>query len=368
MTKSAASGRLAAHLEAPAAAHLAAESGDRKRGAEPSQPGEVELGVSTAPSERRANRSTPIQAALLAQLMRPSSTPADLNAQDGRAPNGAPQARGDEPERTQQDLEDNSASVSPQDDFNVGKVPHQTGIYSLGDMNAEYFATDFIYQILQKLEPGAKVLVLSDGRESKSAGTFCLDYSHLNIYSTDHDYPDSLERIDMFGMGYFRVKLDNTKPICTDVFGSPETRFSSVVLLKGLCDHKEWKDSEGKDAGPVGCGGVQLSAEGVSSLLSSVALLLADHARFALHGNINSRDRVAEHQALRPDVQQAIIAGVQKFNDAYGTPIANVHVGDTGLVVSGEKSEPLSQEQIDRLESIVREYFSTDRTVTCGPD
>ena len=367
MTKSAAAGRLAAHLEAQPATNLTTESHDQAQSGDGAQRSEVEPDASTAPSERRANRSTPMQAALLAQLMQPSPQPAAPGAHDGQVPNEVPHARGDEPERVQQESGENSDSVLPPDSADIGSVSQQTGIYGLDDINAECFATSYIYQMLQTLEPGTNVLVLSDGRESKSAGTFCLDYSHLNIYSTDHDYPETLERIDMFGMGYFRIKLDNTKPINAGVFGSPETKFGSIVLLKGLCDHQEWKDIEGKDAGPVGCGGVQLSAEGVSSLLSSVTLLLEDHGRFALHGEINSRDRLAEHQALRPEVQQAIIAGVQRFNDAYGAPLANVHVGDTGLVISGEKSEPLSQEQTDRLESMVQEYFSADRTVTCGP-
>lgn len=243
--------------------------------------------------------------------------------------------------------------------------PSLTKVSDLGQMSAEFFANEYIAHRLQSLSPGANVLVLSDGQESKSAGSMALDHSHLNIYSTDYNFPDDVERVEMFGVGYNRVKVDHSRPLRAEVFGSSDTQFGVVLMLKGLCDHEEWKDAQGKDAGPVGCAGVELNAQGISSLLAGIAPLLAENSRFALHGDINFMDRQAQHQALGLNVQRQIIAGVERFNDACGTGLASVWVGDTGLVIAGEKTDPLTKEQRASLRSMVDEYFSKDRVMTC---
>ena len=306
-----------------------------------------------------------MRSALLAQTMR--TAPLATKGDSGMAPGESSRSTAANPLIAPDDHPiDESTSAQPRDTWALDQEPSTHGVHPLGQINAELFATDFIDRGLQTLQAGSNVLALSDGQESKSAGSICLDHSHLNVYSTDYNYPESLERVDMFGIGYFRVKLDNTKPINPSIFGSPDKKFSSVMLLKGLCDHNEWDDIEGLDAGPVGCGGIELNPEGVSSLLASVALLLESKARFALHGDINSMDQIAEHRALGPKVQDAIVLGVQRFNRAYGAPIAKVHVGDTGLVIAGEQFQPLSADQTTRLETMVNDYFSKDRTVTCA--
>jgi hypothetical protein len=249
------------------------------------------------------------------------------------------------------------------------EVTHQaqlfTKVHEIKELDAESFAFEFIVQGLRGLNPGSNVLVLSDGKESKSAGSFALEYTDLNIFSTDYDFPDAVQRVDIFGFGYNRVKLDNTKPIDAGLFGSPDTKFSSVMMFKGLCDHHEWQDNQGRDAGPVGCSGVALNEEGISALLAKITLLLTQGARFSLHGEINFMDKQAEHQALSSKVQKEIIKGVEKFNIAYGDALASVHVADTGLVIAGETLKSLDTEQAERLESMVSEYFSQDRGVSC---
>jgi hypothetical protein len=243
-----------------------------------------------------------------------------------------------------------------------------TIVSDLGRVNAEWFANDFIAQRLINLPPGANVLILADGKESKSAGTLALDYSHLNLYSTDYDYPESVAEVEMFGIGYKKVKVDNTQRLNPDTFGDPNTQFDAVLMLKGLCDHNEWQDKDGNDAGPVGCGGIQLSPEGISSKLAEIALTLAENARFALHGEINFRDREAEHPALSPEVQKNILAGVERFNAAYGEGMACVATGDSGLVVTGENPAVLTCEQQTRIKALVDEYFSQDRSLAYKKD
>ncbi len=243
--------------------------------------------------------------------------------------------------------------------------PALTKVSDLGQLSAEFFANAFIAHRLQSLSPGANVLVLSDGHESKSAGSMAMDHSHLNIYSTDYNFPEHGERVEMFGVGYNRVKVDNSRPLCAEVFGSSDTQFGVVLMLKGLCNHEEWKDKHGNHAGPVGCAGVELNAQGISSLLAGIAPLLAEKSRFALHGEINFMDRQAKHQALGLDVQREIVAGVERFNDACGTGMASVWVCDTGLVITGEKTDPLTDEQRVSLRLIVNEYFSKDQGRSC---
>ena len=129
-----------------------------------------------------------------------------------------------------------------------------TTVSDLGAVNAEYFATNYIMESLGNLPPGTNLLVLSDGRESKSATAIAMDHTHLNIYSTDYNFPEVVENVEFWGMSYNRLKVDNTKPLDAAVFGSPDTKFGAVLMLKGLCDHYQWQDVQGSDAGPVGCG------------------------------------------------------------------------------------------------------------------
>lgn len=241
----------------------------------------------------------------------------------------------------------------------------QFEVGSLGAFSAELFATKHAFQGLQALPAGAKILVLSDGKESKSAGSLAIDHPHLDIYSADYFFPDQLVRVDFWGVGYSKIKIDHRIALDYSVIGLGPIKFDAVLMLKGLCNHEEWKDKQGANVGPVGCGGVALSAAGVSSFLAGIAPLMADRSRLALHGDINLMDHQAAHQALCPEVQKAIIAGVKRFNAAFGAQMANVWVGDTGLVITGEKAQALTQQQLSKLKLLVDDYFSQDRMVVC---
>lgn len=365
MTKTIVPGQRVARLSEQPATQLNAGPPCERPGTEPSPEAGTASETNSGLSGPRIHRTTAVQASLLAQLAQPSQTTSMRGGRKTNEVSFSSAARHKPASKAPIDL-NRPASATSEAHLIVGQEPLLTRVCSLKKLNAEYFATNYITDALQNLAPGSNVLVLSDGKESKSAGTFSLDYSNLNFYSTDYDFPETAERIEIFGIGYYRVKIDNTKPINTNAFGVPQTKFGAVLLLKGLCDHNEWQDKQGDDAGPVGCAGVQLSSAGISSLLANITLLLEQNARFALHGDINSMDKVAEHQALGLEVQKNIISGVEKFNFAYGYSMASVHTGNTGLVITGECLKPLSPEQKKRLESMVDEYFSEDRTVTCN--
>lgn len=330
---------------------LALQTPQTRSHAARSQARQADLGLAQTPANEHWGFSLPLprrpsamQAQLLAQLPPPLVAEAKPNSSlPTEAPANKPAAQA-------------AVDASPAAQSKVG---------SLGECSAELFATQYVVQGLQNLQAGAKVLVLADGKESKSAATLAMDYSNLDIYSADYNFKDQLEKIDFMGIGYYRIKVDHRLRLDSGVIGSSQLKFNRILMIKGLCDHYEWRDRNGSDAGPVGCAGIALSAPGVSSLLASIAPLMADQSRFALHGDINFMDYQSDHQALSPPVQKAIIAGVGRFNIACGHQMASVWVGDTGLVIAGEKLQSLTEQQHAQLKPLVDDYFSQDRRVVC---
>jgi hypothetical protein len=247
----------------------------------------------------------------------------------------------------------------------VPNRPRLTSVVNLGPRNAAEFASSHISEHLATAPPGARALALADGVESSGAGTWAVDHPHILSYSADYDYREAKETVDLWGVAYTRLRIDHTKPLDAARLDESDKPFSAVMMLRGLCDHYEWKDRQGNDAGAVGCAGVPLTASGVNALLCGVAPLLSDRARFALHGEINAGDRRAEYSALQAPVQANILDGVELFNQQVGRGLASVHVGESGLVIAGETVEAFSTDTLNRFRSVTDGYFAQDRALTC---
>lgn len=245
-------------------------------------------------------------------------------------------------------------------------APRLTTLLSLGQRNAAEFATHYVSEHLAAAPPGARALALADGAESSGAAQWAIDHPHIHSYSADYDYRDAMENVEFWGAAYTRVRIDHTQPLNAAALGEPQAGLSGVLMLRGLCDHCEWKDASGGDAGPVGCAGIPLSPPGIHSLLSGIAPLLSESARFALHGEINFADRQAEHPALAEPIQGRIVEGVERFNQQLGRELAQVHVGESGLVIAGETVGAFTAEELARFGRTTDEYFSQDRAVTCA--
>lgn len=245
-------------------------------------------------------------------------------------------------------------------------APRLTTLVSLGQRNAAEFATHYVSEHLAAAPPGARALALADGAESSGAANWAIDHPHIRSYSADYDYRDAMENVEFWGAAYTRVRIDHTQPLNAEALGDPQARLSGVLMLRGLCDHYEWKDSGGGDPGPVGCAGIPLSPPGIHSLLSGIAPLLSEHARFALHGEINFADRHAEHPALAEPIQGRIVEGVELFNQQLGRELARVHVGESGLVIAGETVGAFTAEELARFGRTTDGYFSQDRALTCA--